>query len=928
MVTTAPGTSEEQVLENTWDTTIPNRLKSKKTGNTKIEYFYFSNNRIQEERQTDLVTNKTSSTHYSYSYHSNGLLETATIDGPRLDVIDVSVLHYNSSGELTKSVNALGHETIYSNHDSLGRVGTITNPNGLATTITYLPNGEIDTINVGGRVTDYDYHKSGNVSKVTTADGNSVHYVYDDAFRLIKVYNDINDSQNFTHDNMGNVTSVITKEGTTVRYKANYSFDQLGRLKRSDGSDIYDSQYTDFEYFADNNIKTINNNGSHESSFTYTSLGKVDTVTDPMLNNTEYGYNSSAQLNSVIDQESNGTSYVYNGLGQVTSQISPDTGTTLFEYDEAGNLVKKTYSDDSVIRYQYDALNRLTAVAGGDELFIYSYDTGINQKGLLTGTATSNGCSKYEYTQFGELKKQTDTITGSTYVTQYTYTNMGQVQTLTYPSGHKLTYSYDIDGKVSSVTALINGQTKNVVTNVDYYPFGPMKSMNYGNGLTRTLIFDLDYKLQSISTPNVQGLNYSYDLRDNINGITNTVTSANSQTMYYDALDRLDTVTSSSGNHDYNFDFVGNRTSTTISGTSDTYNTASNSNRLLSITRPGTSRVFGYDLKGNITSDTAFSAATKNYTYSSMNRMASFTQSSTSANYYYNVLGQRMKKVVNGTASYFVYGQGGQLQSEGTGRDYIYFNGAPIGLINNGTLFFIHNDHLGRAERITNQSQITKWKASNFAYDRTVTQNNISGYNLGFPGQYYDSEKGSWYNYFRDYDATIGRYLQSDPTGLNGGLNTYLYVFGNPLKIFDPLGLRGVKWTGTLETYTFALGLGGGLLEMNMQSECIAGYKAYAKILTIVGGAGVGGAYTLTGSDIEYQDYNLFPDYNVFNGLTSFGSAGWSWGAGYGSSSLLQKNGASLNQHGLLIGVDISAIVGAGYSWVTEDSGYTSCGCK
>ena len=66
---------------------------------------------------------------------------------------------------------------------------------------------------------------------------------------------------------------------------------------------------------------------------------------------------------------------------------------------------------------------------------------------------------------------------------------------------------------------------------------------------------------------------------------------------------------------------------------------------------------------------------------------------------------------------------------------------------------------------------------------------NEFAFNLRFPGQYYDVETAKHYNYFRDYDPAIGRYIESDPIGLKGGLSTYGYVMGQPLRYFDPSGL-------------------------------------------------------------------------------------------------------------------------------------------
>ena len=834
--TLANGTSAQRTETTSWYPTLDKPTEQTVPGLT-TDYTYDALGRVLTKKLTDTTTTTAPySTNgqtrtWTYTWTTGGKL--ASIDGPKgLDINgkpDTTTFAYDANNNLQTSTNGLGQVTTFSNYDANGRPGRMVEPNGRITDFTYDHIGRLATRTVrggsdGDAVTTLTYDLEGQLTSITPPATDTLYFDYTAVGRLNDVHDSAGNKITYAYDVLGNRTSdTTTRADNSIRKTVGRTFDDLSRMLTET---LGPNRTTSWTYDNNDNPTKVTSARSYATTLAFDPLDRLASTIDAKSGSTSNGYDGQDNLTSHTDRISVATTYVRDGFGEVIQETSPDRGTTVYTYDAAGDVVQVTDGRGQTINYARDALGRILSkkpvgVTGQD--ITYVYDTDTSHIGRLAGMGDASGSTTFAYDNRGNVKTRTIKV-GTTFTASvgYVYDAADRLIKITYPSGKAVTYARDARGRVSGVSLTVAGVTTPLASGLTYDAFGPLMSMSLGNGLALTQNFGSDDRLYTKTLSNgatpVWAKTYTYDNDDNMTGITDGVSSTENRTYSYDELSRLTQATGllASGitRENYTYDANDNRlslvqrklvTDTTPSQTENS-TIASGTNRLAAVSGQ-IARSFTFDGRGSFASE-GRGTATLTYGYDAYGRLASAANTAyptKTMTMVYNGLDERAQ-VTSGTTTYtFLYDQSQRLIGEYGTRvsaivaEHIWLTPdpdeaegwQPLALVGPTTTTWVTGDHLGTPAYLTtstgavaNSYEATPWGGR---WKSLVSSPTTA---LGQPGQIEDDVTYRAYNLHRDYDPSLGRYIEADPIGLAGGENVYGYVGGNPIDLFDPRGLR------------------------------------------------------------------------------------------------------------------------------------------
>ncbi len=735
-----------------------------------------------------------------------------------------------------KHINALGHETTVEYDAQLGVLKKLIDPNALTTEWSYDSLGRLESEKRpdGSQTTTTALRTRVDgvwrLVEQTTATGSADHEtIFDSLGRPVRTFSHgprpvdqhgktTRIMQVIEYDRLtGNVAkrSVPITEGTPyaqLQWDV-YEFDAIGRELRhttpwnAPVTTTYDGLVIDSADPVLNHTKTE-----------VDTLGRPVTITDAEQGKTRYSYGPFDTLYTVTDPGNATTKWTRDAFGRVRQLEEPDRGTTIYVHDGFGDLLRTTDALGRVATFDVDALGRVETRSDklGAQVITttWTWDTASNGVGRLHSLTSPDGVKTYGYSKRGQTESVILGMSGDAFAAHFAYDDFGRLKGVDYPQPlgmepFGVTHDYDEHGFLIGVRDKTTDAAFWELKEVD--EAGRIQKERFGNDVVTTRdYYDNNQALKSISTQfgsaTIQALSYDWDERLNLKSRQDARQIQNTTERFrYGPLNRLTCayfglVEDSSVGCDTSYGYAPNGNLTTKSDVG-----------ILSYTNPkhphavtnSAGASYGYDAVGNqIARPEGVTIA-----YTPFDLPKAITRPGSTVSFGYDGDQQRIRKISAASETIYFEDLYERIENKATGakdhRFYVHSPERAIAVVTRGGAEpgtkFLHVDHLGSVETVTNESGAQTEKRS---YDGFGARRNpqwggpsialTSKTTKGFTGHEEEDEFGLVNMRGRIYDPRIGRFTTTDPIIANvyngQSFAVYSYVRNNPLTLIDPSG--------------------------------------------------------------------------------------------------------------------------------------------
>lgn len=635
-------------------------------------------------------------------------------------------------------------------YDALERptTQTLLNPNrlgteGLVSTTKYDKRGHvISETDANGKTRGFQYNALGQLTQTTDSLGNNTLAVYDVRGNLIQIKDAIGNVNKFVFDRNNRMVREILPLGQTTQH----DYDAAGNL-----------------------IRKVDANG-HQTDYTFDEVNRLTEVKQTksgggLVRTTRYTWDEDDHLTAWTDTDHSlnqvsSAALAYDAAGRKTEEaLTYPGGTTLsyrYAYSPAGYVTRVTWADGTAIDYAYSGHGQLQTVSipGEGTISVSEYKwvepTKITLPGGSSQERTVDGLLFLEELKVKSPSQQTVLSVSNTWGKVQELKAQSRSDTAGVTTTRSSNYSYDDETRLVEAQADSGGVFG---TNTERFTLDGVGNRVAHSKVSGSWIYDANNRLTRIGDGSCgqSGVTcYAYDQAGNL---TQKQTASRTLQYRYDTQNRLVVVQESTGNliARYGYD-------------------------------PLDRRIWKEQFRDR--DGQALSQALRTYyLYAEEGLLAEATQPITL---------RQDGSVVAGAAPQVTTQYGFRPGSEwGTGPLFIKTTNS-----NGQTSFgYFHHDQIQTPLQATDVTGNVVWSATYNVFGKANVTTPLAtadtptiNVNLRLSGQYEDSETGLYYNFHRYYDPETGRYVQSDPIGLVGGINRYAYAFNQPMKYTDPDG--------------------------------------------------------------------------------------------------------------------------------------------